>query len=187
MVPAATSTVATKAGDFAAGSQHGDEFGLRRGPELIDDNHAGEHGCGRADENGRHLPAPHGAAERDDIAAGLERQGRRGVDAGEDAIEQRAVDRRLARRIGERLEADLPGRDGAAERGIGGIAGLGRTTLVGRQACRAHIRPPGRRDRRGQRPPPRHSFSMMRLRLKIVFTVATGRSNRLASSSRLQP
>ncbi len=128
------------------------------------------------------------AAERDDVVAGCAgamRPPRRcGARMRIEVYRRAGVDGGAA--VGKRLQARLPrprrrrGRPGRRQ------DALRPRDARRRRACPARIRPPGRPARRGQSPP-RHSFKTMRLRLRTVFTVATGRAKRPASSSRLQP
>ena len=94
---------------------------------------------------------------------------------------------RRRRSFGKRLKPLLPGRDLAPECRIGRETRLGRPALFAGQRAEHVLARQGFLLVVVQSRPPRHSFKVIRLRLRIVFTVATGRSNRSPSSSLLQP
>ena len=167
------------------GREHGDEFGsAARARMRSKTTMPASDGGGGADERGGDPPAADRAAEHDDVAA------YRALAPATPAAEaSRRATMRWKRPAGgcaggsasasgcRRVSQAATAR---AERRVGGKARLGRAALVAGRACRARTRPPGPRARLVQSRPPRHSFKVIRLRLRIVFTVATGRVEPLA-------
>ena len=137
MVPAATSTVATKAGFAPSAVSTATNSVCGAGWSRSTTTTAGEHRRGGADDRRRDPPAADRAAERDDVAAGLGAlDAGCGVDAGEDAIEQSgACDRRLRRASASGCRPISQAATARAERRIGGMrASAARRSSAGKRA-----------------------------------------------------
>ena len=133
-MPLATSTEATKAGFSPSVVRTATNSVCGGGLHAVEDDDADERGGGGADQRRGDAPADDRAAEHDDVAAifGLaHRQVRlRGIEAGDNAVEEAGRRLRRRARVGKRLQPLLPGRDRAPERRIGGETRLGRPALL---------------------------------------------------------